>query len=95
MLKNDWISLGLFAFIGSSTVMQQILKFKAHQHQEASKLAVFVYLEVGIQFIFDLLIIHTYINSYQIAGLIIMIGVYILKYIDIKRLSNLHEEEKK
>ena len=85
VLKNDWISLGLFAFLGGSTVIQQILKFKAHQHQEASKLAVYVYLEVGIQYLFDLFIIDAYLNTFFYIGFGIMIGVYVLKFMDIMK----------
>ena len=72
-----------------------MLKFKAHQHQEASKLAVFVYLEVGIQYIFDLLIIHAYFNIYNTIGLIIMLCVYVLKYLDIINQSKELEKGKK
>ena len=44
LLWKDHTLLALFIFLGSINVMQQVLKVMAHQHEEASKLAVFGYL---------------------------------------------------
>ena len=45
----------------------------------------FVYLEVGIQYLFDLLIIDAHLNLFFYVGLAMMIVVYILKYMDIMK----------
>ncbi len=45
----------------------------------------YVYLEVGIQYLFDFFIINAHLNLFFYVGLGMMIVVYILKIMDIMK----------
>jgi len=64
LLWQDHSLLCLFIFLGSINVMQQVLKVMAHQHEEASKLAVFGYLQIPYQLILDVLVINSTLTGY-------------------------------
>ena len=72
----------IFVFIGCVNVMQQMLKFKANQHEQASKLAVFGYLQTPYQLVLDVLVVGSILSSYQIIGVSIMFCVFSLKIYD-------------
>ena len=75
--------LAMFVFMGTSTLCQQIAKFKAHQHESAAKNSVWVYLETPYQWLYDFLFIHSYLNTYQLLGLLILSATYYLKINDV------------
>ena len=85
----------LFLFMGTSVVFMQILKFKAHQHENAAKNSVWTYLETPWQWLYDYLLIHSHVNFYQITGFFILCIVYYLKITDIYQEIKKKEEQEK
>lgn len=84
----------LFAFIGSTAFIQQVLKFKAYQNEKASKLAVFQYLSTPYQIILDILVIHSQITIYQVIGVTIILSVQAYKTHEYKNMKDEKEPDK-
>ena len=79
LFQRDKTELILFLWLGLNTVMGQILKFKAYQHLEASKLAVLSYLKVVYYLGFDVFLINAVISQAQWFGLSLILVGYMLK----------------
>ena len=45
IIRMDWLTTFFFVFMGVSTLINQISKFKAHQCDEAAKLSIWQYLD--------------------------------------------------
>jgi hypothetical protein len=94
LYESPLVSL-LFLFMGTSTVIQQICKFKAHQYESAAKNSIWCYLETPYQWFYDFLLIQSFMNVYQVIGLLILGVSYSLKVRDVLKEGKKEETKRK
>jgi drug/metabolite transporter (DMT)-like permease len=70
----------LFLTAGTLNYFQQTLKFKAYQHEEASKLTVFGYMAIPLQLFYDVILIKSPISLYLGIGVALNMGIYVWKF---------------
>jgi hypothetical protein len=69
----------IFIFSGCVALTQQVCKIIAARHSTASSLAIYQYLAVPYQITFDMLVIGSNLNIYQLGGISALLLVYVLK----------------
>jgi len=83
---SAWRSFGFlewFCLVGLSvsTIMSQTLRFKALQNEEAAKLQPLQFLNPVYQLVFDLAIFAAAFNAWQLTGMVIVCGVFLVELV--------------